>query len=219
MTREEAIKRLKEIDIRDALQEDYDALYMSIEALEQLTSYEQTINKLTKAISEQEPRKRHWKLVTFNSQHGEYRPRKYACSECGWTIDLCRGLQQDTGHRLFCEHCGARMVDEKDEYDMGKCTYKQEPFDIETYCKEHFCVMVDKDVWEKAEKALEQEPILDKIKAEIMQLYNEVEVVDYDRKDISRIKTAHWIIREEVSWIIDKYNSCPKRGADMREGE
>lgn len=35
MTREEAIKRLKEIDIRDALQEDYDALYMAIKALEQ----------------------------------------------------------------------------------------------------------------------------------------------------------------------------------------
>lgn len=61
--------------------------------------------------------------------------------------------------------------------------------------------------------------VLDKIRAEIMQLYNEVEVVDYDHKDISRIKTAHWIIREEVLWIIDKYNSCPKRGADMREGE
>lgn len=34
----------------------------------------------------------------------------------------------------------------------------QKTFDIETYCKEHFCVMVDKDVWEKAEKALKQEP-------------------------------------------------------------
>lgn len=68
-------------------------------------------------------------------------------------------------------------------------------------------------------KALEQEPILDKIKAEIMQLYNEVEVVDYDHNDVSRIKTAHWIIREEVIWILDKYNSCPKRGANMREGE
>ena len=35
MTREEVITRLKEIDIRDALQEDYDALYVAIEALEQ----------------------------------------------------------------------------------------------------------------------------------------------------------------------------------------
>lgn len=35
MTRKEAIKRLKEIDIRGALQEDYDALHMAIEALRQ----------------------------------------------------------------------------------------------------------------------------------------------------------------------------------------
>lgn len=58
-------------------------------------------------------------------------------------------------------------------------------------------------------KALEQEPILEKIKAEIMQLYYEVEVVDYDHNDISRIKKAHWVTREEVLWIIDKYNSHP----------
>lgn len=42
--------------------------------------------------------------------------------------------------------------------DMAIEALEQELFDIETYCKEHFCVMVDKDVWEKAEKALEQEP-------------------------------------------------------------
>lgn len=35
MTNEEAIIRLKNIDIRDALQEDYDALHMAIKALEQ----------------------------------------------------------------------------------------------------------------------------------------------------------------------------------------
>lgn len=46
---------------------------------------------------------------------------------------------------------------------------------------------------------------MEQIRAEIMQLYNEVEVVDYDHNDISRIKKAHWIIREEVLWIIDKY--------------
>ena len=28
----------------------------------------------------------------------------------------------------------------------------QEPFNIETYCKEHFCVMVDKDVWERLKR-------------------------------------------------------------------
>jgi hypothetical protein len=68
-----------------------------------------------------------------------------------------------------------------------------EPFDIETYCKEHFCVMVDKDVWEKAEKALKQEPILDKIRDEI----REFSVVD--ESGTYRISTYL------VDQIIDKY--------------
>lgn len=51
----------------------------------------------------------------------------------------------------------------------------------------------------------EEKDILDMIIAEIMQLDSELEVVDYDHNDITRIKTAHWIIREEVLWIIDKY--------------
>lgn len=54
-------------------------------------------------------KKGYWKIVPSYDSYGEYRPRKYECSECGWRIDLCRGLQQETGHRLFCEHCGADM--------------------------------------------------------------------------------------------------------------
>lgn len=52
MTREEAI-----VDIRDNIKPVVGgkSLDMAIEALNQLTSYEQTINKLTEAISEQEP--------------------------------------------------------------------------------------------------------------------------------------------------------------------
>ncbi|MBP5420859.1 MAG: hypothetical protein J6Y78_00300 [Paludibacteraceae bacterium] len=101
MTREEAIdynKNLKmymKLSDKDQpckfLEENYIALDMAIEALKQ------------------EPKSGHWKAVPFNSKHGEYRPKVYECSECGWEIDLCRGLQQDTGHRLFCEHCGAKM--------------------------------------------------------------------------------------------------------------
>ena len=34
----------------------------------------------------------------------------YTCSVCGWKKDSCRGLMQDTGHNLFCEHCGAKMI-------------------------------------------------------------------------------------------------------------
>lgn len=51
MTNEEAIMRLKNIDIRNALQEDYDALDMAIDALgiELLTDTEQRI--FLKAIS------------------------------------------------------------------------------------------------------------------------------------------------------------------------
>lgn len=116
MTREEAIANLKMISVafvepvtKEQRKLIDDTFYMAIKALEQLTSYEKTINKLTEAISEQEPRKGHWEIIPCGNNHGEYRPPKYACSECGWEIDLCRGLQQDTGHRLFCEHCGADM--------------------------------------------------------------------------------------------------------------
>lgn len=116
MNREETVANLKMISVafvepvtKEQRKLIDDTFGMAINALEQLTSYEQTINKLTKAISEQEPRKGHWKVIPCGNNHGEYRPPKYACSACGWEIDLCRGLQQDTGHRLFCEHCGADM--------------------------------------------------------------------------------------------------------------
>ena len=112
MTRKEAIKRLKEIEIRDALQEDYDSLCMAIEALEQLTSYERTINKLTKAISEQGPKTGRW--IYLRNERNSF-VQVYECSVCGWKIDSCRGLMQDTGHRLFCEHCGAKMVEPQEE--------------------------------------------------------------------------------------------------------
>lgn len=90
MTREEAIKVITSNDVFDA-DLIYEAVSMAIKALEQ------------------EPKTGHWKIIPFSNNYGEYRPNKYVCSECGWEIDLCRGLQQDTGHRLFCEHCGAKM--------------------------------------------------------------------------------------------------------------
>lgn len=70
-------------------------------------------------------------------------------------------------------------------------------FDIDQYCKEHFVVMVDEDVWDKAEKALEQEPILDKIKAEIEEnAYPIVHGVNNHEKGM----TLYGILQ-----IIDKY--------------
>ena len=67
-------------------------------------------------------------------------------------------------------------------------------FDIDQYCKEHFVVMVDKDVWEKAEKALKQEPILDKIRAEISVLDD----ADYDYEGYYKAVT-------DALQIIDKF--------------
>ena len=61
MTREEAIGYIKDVICENntikpnivIFEQEKEALYMAIKALEQLTSYERTINKLTKAISEQ----------------------------------------------------------------------------------------------------------------------------------------------------------------------
>lgn len=95
----------------------------AIEILEKEKAYmiehggDRQAEALTSAIKalEQEPKTGHWIEVPYNSRQGEYRPRTYVCSECGWEIDLCRGLQQDTGHRLFCEHCGAKMKNKEGE--------------------------------------------------------------------------------------------------------
>lgn len=110
MTREEALKDLKHF--RDHVYWDgmsEEALDMAIQALKQLTSYEQTINRLVKAITMTDPRpKAHWNMIN-NFVAGEYRPYEYVCSECGFRISMCRGLSQDRGHNLFCQHCGADM--------------------------------------------------------------------------------------------------------------
>lgn len=147
MTREEAIKRLKSVGIRDALQEDYDALDMAIEALEQescecftckygewvrqgwditmaddkcgsccswndkyepleqeqyykdlASSYEKTINKLTKAISEQEPKTGHWESWTKG---------RVMCSVCKREPFNGKGAEG----LKYCPHCGCRMME------------------------------------------------------------------------------------------------------------
>ena len=80
MTREEAKIKLQYIRMHypskdiENLEAD-NALYMAIEALNQLSSYEQTINKLTNAIAEQKPKFGHcnkcdfhadWQLISEN---------------------------------------------------------------------------------------------------------------------------------------------------------
>lgn len=56
----------------------------------------------------------------------------------------------------------------------------------------------------------EQEPILDKISAEIMQLDYDLEDVDYDYDDMAQTETVHIICREQVLQIIDKYRGESK---------
>ena len=136
MTNAEAIKELSYIADEMPSMECADwkeAISMAIKALEQEPSKReiereylfqslcedfkklQAENDDLRKRLEKEPKEGHWEIIPCGNNHGEYRPPKYACSECGWEIDLCRGLQQDTGHRLFCEHCGAKMVEPQEE--------------------------------------------------------------------------------------------------------
>lgn len=112
MTRKEAVANLNMISVafvepvtKEQRKLIDDTFGMAINALEQLTSYEQTINKLTKAISEQETRKGHWKrVVTEVSDLGD-ETWHYECSECG-------ACSIAWGDDRFCHHCGARMEGE-----------------------------------------------------------------------------------------------------------
>jgi hypothetical protein len=49
--------------------------------------------------------------------------------------------------------------------------------------------------------------VLDKIRAEIMQLDYDTDYVDYDYNDMVQTETIHTICREEVIQIIDKYKT------------
>ena len=57
------------------------------------------------------------------------------------------------------------------------------------------------------QESLEQENVIDKIRAEIMQLDYDIESVDYDYNDMACTETVHTICREEVLRIIDKYKA------------
>lgn len=81
---------------------------------------------------------------------------------------------------------------------------EQEPYDIETYCKEHFCVMVDKDVWDKAEKALKRENILDEMFENIK---TEIDFIPtYGAKFSDGSINVH-VNKKDVLQIIDKYKA------------
>lgn len=111
MTREGAIIILGNIPIDGdecySIPQYQQAKTMAIEALEQLTSYEQTINKLTKAISEQEPKTGHW----------IFKNGKYRCNVCGEKAIYCyRGSSSTTKTEIltkYCPNCGAKMRNEE----------------------------------------------------------------------------------------------------------
>lgn len=92
---------------------------------------------------------------------------------------------------------------------IAEPTGDETSFDIETYCKEHFCVMVDKDVWEKAEKALKQENILDEMFENIK---TEIDFIPtYGAKFADGSINVH-VNKKDVLQIIDKYRGeqCPQ---------
>ena len=97
MTREEATFFLANMDRRYMEDGMSEALDMAIKALEQLSSYEQTINKLTDAISKQEPKTGHWIDKHFDIA---------TCSECGF---------KGGNYHVFnyCPNCGADMRGEE----------------------------------------------------------------------------------------------------------
>lgn len=107
MTREEAKRRLLNIerctpihtreDVRD-----FEALEMAIKALELVTSYEGTINKLTKAISEQEPKTGHWIEVIDEIDSLGNKTWHHKCSICG-------NERSGWGEYKYCPECGAKM--------------------------------------------------------------------------------------------------------------
>ena len=81
MRRKEAIKRLKNIDIRDALQEDYDALYMAIEALQQQKKKQGLYDAVNSILN---------KLMddTWNNRYPHYELIKGYCLEVLKLIEL-----------------------------------------------------------------------------------------------------------------------------------
>ena len=85
-----------------------DAIDMAIEALKLVTSYENTINKLTEAIANtQEPKTGHW--IEEDMFDGDV---AYRCSECDELFWLESGTPKDNEYN-FCPKCGAKLESEE----------------------------------------------------------------------------------------------------------
>ena len=124
--------------------------------------------------------------------------------------EIIRRLENISSHAVHTieEESFIMSLDDGIAIKMAIKALEQEPFDIETYCKEHFCVMVDKDVWEKAEKALKQESCEDAIsrQAALSMQYRIDDSVTLSTRDIVNVddiedlppvtpqpKTGYWV--------------------------
>lgn len=97
-----------------------------------------------------------------------------------------RALEQEP-----CEDCVSRKA-----VDRLAWEYLRKPTDENVAFYEHFLELPS---------VTPQEPILDKIRTEIMQLDCDTDYIDYDYNDMAQTEEVHMICREEVLQIIDKY--------------
>lgn len=107
MTREDAISIMNVIVHMLEPQYDTDriedAVEMAIEALELVTSYEGTINKLTEALNQQ--KEGHWILADEqNKEDVENDNYRFICSEC-----KCSDIHAKSTIVPYCWKCGAKM--------------------------------------------------------------------------------------------------------------
>lgn len=95
---------------------------------------------------------------------------------------------------IYCSYCGKWLKwADKDEQNLAM---KQEP----------------KSEWDYDHEILKAysdgaNGVIDKIRAEIMQLDYDTESVDYDYNDMAQTEEVHTIYREEVLQILDKYKA------------
>lgn len=132
------------------------------------------------------------------------------CEKCGeeheqlaeWLKELRKFREQEP-----CEDCISReaviehICENKECYKeeckgrtLKRCIDLQWAFDLPSVTPQPYNA-----------ESKEQESVLDKISAEIMQLDYDTETVDYDYNDMAQTEVVHMICREEVLQIIDKY--------------
>ena len=113
MTREDVLKELCVAQADIWYRPSDDAIDMAIEAVELVTSYENTINKLTETIANtQEPKTGHWgrktKVDAYDIAGVKSWGIKCQCDRCGFITIVI----EDFGYYKYCPNCGAKMEGE-----------------------------------------------------------------------------------------------------------